>query len=335
MYSVSGATLADSQGMGTILNDDGVQPSLTISDRTVTEGNSGTHDGHVHRHAVPSSASTVTVNYATANGTATSGTDYTAASGTLTFAPGVTSQTVTVNVTGDEVYEPSEHYYLNLSGASGATLGDSQGLGTITNDDPAPPTLSANNPSVTEGPAAAATFTVTLSAVSTSTVTVNYATSNSSAPSGSDYTATSGTLTFAPGETSKTVTVPILDDALYENNETFTLVLSSPVNATVASNGTATITNDDAMPSVTVNDVSVTETNSGQTVATFTLTLGAPSGATTSVYLRHRERDRDRRVRLHRPHARQHLVPRRRDEPDRSTCRCTGTRPTSPTRRSS
>ena len=77
----------------------------------------------------------MTVNYATANGTALAGSDYTAASGTLTFAPGQTSKTVTVNVTGDTVVEPNETFVVNLSAPTGATLFDGQGLGTILNDD--------------------------------------------------------------------------------------------------------------------------------------------------------------------------------------------------------
>jgi hypothetical protein len=77
----------------------------------------------------------VTVKYATANGTALAGSDYTAASGTLTFAPGQTSQTVTVNVMGNTTVEPNETFAVNLSAASGATLFDGQGVGTILNDD--------------------------------------------------------------------------------------------------------------------------------------------------------------------------------------------------------
>jgi hypothetical protein len=77
----------------------------------------------------------VTVNYATANGTATAGSDYNATSGTLTFAPGVTTQTITVQVRGDTTPEANETFAVNLSGASNATIADSQGVGTIINND--------------------------------------------------------------------------------------------------------------------------------------------------------------------------------------------------------
>ena len=169
----------------------------------------------------------MTVNYATANGTALAGSDYTAASGTLTFAPGQTSKTVTVNVTGDTAVEPNETFVVNLSAPSGATLFDGQGLGTILNDDG--PVLRINDVSKAEGNAgtSAAVFTVTLTPASTGTVTVNYATANGTALAGSDYTAASGTLTFAPGQTSKTVTVNVTGDTVAEPNETFVVNLSA------------------------------------------------------------------------------------------------------------
>ena len=110
------------------------------------------------------------------------------------------------------------------------------------------PSVSVGNVSLTEGDSGTKqfNFTVSLSASSSSTVTVQYATANGSASSGSDYTATSGTLTFAPGETQKTVTVDILGDVDGEANETFTVTLSSPTNAALGtSEGTGTILNDD------------------------------------------------------------------------------------------
>jgi hypothetical protein len=89
-------------------------------------------------------------------------------------------------------------------------------------------------------------FQVTLSSASTKTVTVEYTTSDGTANAPSDYVATSGTLTFAPGETTKTIDVPVVGDLTIEPDETFTATLSNPVNATIAvDNGTGTIHNDD------------------------------------------------------------------------------------------
>src|SRR5262249_14556356 len=153
----------------------------------------------------------VTVSWATADGTATAGSDYTAAGGTLTFGPGETTKTILVGVLGDTTDEPNEAFTVNLSNPANATITDGQGVGTITDDD-APPTLSINDVTVVES-AGQAAFTVSLSAASGWTVTVNYATQDFTAVAGSDYTATSGTLTFAPGETTKTVSVPVTDDA--------------------------------------------------------------------------------------------------------------------------
>lgn len=92
-----------------------------------------------------------------------------------------------------------------------------------------------------------ATFVVTLAQPSTSPVTVTYATSSGSATAGSDFVGATGTLTFAPGETSKTITVVVLGDTATEANETFTVLLSNPVGATVVDGtGTGTITDDES-----------------------------------------------------------------------------------------
>ena len=115
------------------------------------------------------------------------------------------------------------------------------------------PTLSfAPNEVTVDEDAGSATLTVELDPASTGTVTVDYATRDSSAKAGEDYTATSGTLTFAATETSKTFTVPITDDDVYENNESFQVDLSNPTGATVPVHPTATVTIDseDAAPTV-------------------------------------------------------------------------------------
>jgi uncharacterized Zn-binding protein involved in type VI secretion len=222
-------------------------PTISINDVTVTEGNTGTTPAVFTVTLSAASSQTVTVNYATANSTGTAGSDYTATSGTLTFAPGITSQTITVAVLGDTRNEANETFFVNLSTPSNATIADGQGQGTILNDD-ALPALSINNVTVTEGNTGTtpAVFTVTLSAVSSQTVTVNYATANSTATAGSDYTATSGTLTFAPGITSQTITVAVLGDTVKEPTESFFVNLSNATNATIANGrGRGSSINDD------------------------------------------------------------------------------------------
>ena len=168
------------------------------------------------------SGQTVTVDYATADQTALSPGDYTATSGTLAFTPGQTTQQIIVAVQGDTLDEPNETFLVNLSGATQATIADGQGLGTITDNDPTP-SLSISDVTVTEGDGGTvdAVFTVTLSAASGQTVTVDYATADQTALSPGDYTATSGTLTFTPGQTTQQITVAVQGDTLDEPNETF------------------------------------------------------------------------------------------------------------------
>lgn len=129
-----GATIADGQGVATIINDDG--PLLRINDVIKAESNSGVTPFAFTATLLPASASTVTVKYATANGTALAPSDYATATGTLTFSPGQTSKIVTVNAVGNMVVEPNEYFFVNLHTVTGpATLFDEQGMGTITNDD--------------------------------------------------------------------------------------------------------------------------------------------------------------------------------------------------------
>ena len=99
------------------------------------EGNSGTTPFVFTVTLSAASASTVTVNFATADGTATAGSDYVATSGTLSFAPGIVTQTITVSVVGDTASEPNETFTVNLSSPTNATIVAATGVGTIVNDD--------------------------------------------------------------------------------------------------------------------------------------------------------------------------------------------------------
>jgi Calx-beta domain/FG-GAP-like repeat len=149
----------------------------------------------------------------------------------------------------------------------------------LNNGDWAPllPSLRINDRTVTEGNTgtASATFNVTLSAASGQSITVAYASGNGTATAGSDFNSTSGTLTFAPGETSKTITVLVNGDRLPEPNETFLVNLSSPTNATIA-NGQGTVTIVDDEPHISISDVTKAEGKKGQTTLfIFTVTLSA------------------------------------------------------------
>ena len=335
----------------------------------------------------PAASDTVTVDYATSDGTATAGEDYTATSGTLTFTAGDTTKMVSVPITDDTVDDGGETFTLTLSNASGAGLGDAEATGTIRNTETAaelsadfpesaytskrhagsddrPQVVVAfseavadfdkNTPSVTgasglsvqahtedglenaymffmtpdgnsdvtfaltanaacasggictaggtvltqvpapltiPGPSAEASslsvadaeaaeeedgtleFVVTLAPAASDTVTVDYATSDGTATAGEDYTATSGTLTFQAGDTTKTISVPITDDAEDDGGETFTLTLGNASGAALGdAEATGTILDDDNAPPLTASFSDMPASHTGEEF-TFGLTF--------------------------------------------------------------
>lgn len=224
-------------------------PTVSIGDVTIDEGNTGTRSATFTVNLSAPSGQAITLGYATSNGTAAAGSDYYAASGTLIFAAGESTKTFTVKVIGDMTFELNETFNVNLNGATGATIADGQAVCTIVNDDEALPRLSITDVSKNEGNSGTTAFNffVTLSAPSKTTVTVKYATANGTATvSGRDYDSKSGTLTFQPGQTSKTVAIQVRGDRTREAHETFFLNLSSSQEATIAdAQGSGTIQNDD------------------------------------------------------------------------------------------
>ena len=205
-------------------------PNLTIGDVSLNEGDGGTVDAIFTVTLAGVVGQPVSVNYATADGTATvTDGDYVAASGVLNFPVGTRSQQIAVKVNGDALNEADQTVLVNLSDAANAVITRAQGVGTIQNDDPVP-VVSVVAASVTEGQTGttAAAFTVTLTPASGQGVTVGYATTDGTATAGSDYVAQSGTLTFAPGVTIQTVSVLVAGDALNEADETFGVTLSPP-----------------------------------------------------------------------------------------------------------
>jgi chitinase len=282
LSAATGAVIGRGQATGTVVNDDG-QPTLSIASASRAEGNTGTAPLALVVSLSNPSAQTITVAYATGGGTATPSTDYTSQAATLTFNPGVLQQTINVPIVGDSVLEPDETFLVTLSAATNATLAQAQATATIVNDDAAS-VLAIANASVTEGNTITNTlaFTVTLTPANPSqTVTVAYATANGTATAGADYTSAAGTLTFAPGTTSRTISIAVPGDTLDEDNETMTVTLSSPVNATIGTaTATGTINDNDNPPSMSIADASV---NEGSGVATVTVSLSAASGRAISV----------------------------------------------------
>jgi hypothetical protein len=263
-------------------------PEISISDAQVTEeGDSGTTILNFTVSLSSAGSSAVTVNYATADGTATelSG-DYVPANGSLTFEPGASlTQTVAISVNGDTEFEQDETFLVKLSGAVNATIATSQATGTIQNDDF--PALSISDVTVAENnEAGTAIFTVTLTQASPFEVTVGYATADGIATlADGDYVTTTGTLSFKPGESlTQTVEIPVNGDTKFEQDETFFVNLSSAVNATIATGqATGTIGNDDTVPTIEILPVTTVEGNSGTIAFGFKVNLSNASYLPVSV----------------------------------------------------
>jgi hypothetical protein len=222
-------------------------PSLSIDDATITEGNAGTIAATFTVTLSAASSEAITVDYATDNETAAAG-DYQAASGTLTFAPDETSKIITVLVNGDRLAEPNESFVVNLSNATNATIADGQGVGTIVDDEPRISISDVSKKEGKKGQTTLFTFTITLSVPYDQPVTMSFQTVNGTAKtSDNDYVAKTGTLTFAPGQTTKTITIDVKGDSKREGNETFYLDLYglSSNGLFTKNRGVGTILNDD------------------------------------------------------------------------------------------
>ncbi|HEY0548066.1 MAG TPA: tandem-95 repeat protein, partial [Verrucomicrobiae bacterium] len=270
--------IANGTGVGTI--EANAAPGFYIDDVTVAEANGGT--GAPKANAVftvtllGGSDRLVTVSYAALGGSALSRKDFKPKKGTLKFLPGVTTQTITVPITGEVMSESNEWFVVNLSRPVNAVIIHGQGRATILDDD-ALPTLNITDMETVEpdAGASAVSFLVRLSAKSGRVVLVDFATADNTAFANSDYVPTSGTLVFPPGTTQQRVYVNVIGNTKSENDETFSLNLGNTVNATMG-HGQALghIRDTDKVPLVSVGDATV---DAAVTTATFTVFLTAPS----------------------------------------------------------
>ncbi|MBN3925282.1 Calx-beta domain-containing protein [Nostoc sp. NMS4] len=289
LLAPTNAAIADNLGVATIINDDS-QPTIAISDVSVGEGNtSTTTNANFTISLSNASYQQITVNYNTSDSTAQVGdSDYNSASGTITFNPGETSKVISIGVIGDNKAETNETFSVNLLSATNAAIADNLGVGTIVDDDNQP-TISISDVSVNEGNTSTTTnanFTISLSNPSSQQVSVNFNTNDGTAQvADSDYNFTQGTIIFAPGETSKVISIGVIGDNKFETDETFSVNLLGASNAAIADNlGVATIINDDNQPTINISDVSVSEGNTGTTTnANFTISLSNPSSQQVSV----------------------------------------------------
>lgn len=300
---ISGATAE-----GVIVNDDPAPvPSLAIAadSADLNEGDSGTtaFTFTVTRSTV--TAGTTTVDYAvTGTGTdAADESDFDGAafpSGQVSFADEESTQTITIDVAGDMLFEQDESFTVTLSGASGgAVIDTSAANGVIRNDDPEPlPTLSiaTDDADKNEGDSGTTpfTFTVTRGTNTTGATTVDYAVTGNGteSASGADFdggTLPSGQVSFGDGETTQTITIDVAGETLFEPDEGFTVTLSNASGSAVINTATASgmIRNDDAEPVATLAiaaaDADKSEGDSGATAFTFTVTRGTNTAGSTTV----------------------------------------------------
>jgi len=259
-------------------------PTVSVSGCTVNEGAACTFDVSLSN----ASSIPVTVDYATADGTALAGTHYSAASGTVTFLPGETLKQVSVSTLNDGLYDPSSRTFdVNLSNPWAASLGVATATGTINNTAPAPLVIGQLG-TVTEGDAGTVTVSVPVvlqnafgsPAPAAVPVSVDWATHDFYVHAPGDYTAGSGTLTFSPGETVKYVDVEVVGDTLSEPDEHGLVVLSNPVNGVLSGIGPGLgffrIDDDEPRPAVSVSDVTANALLTQPRLMKFWVTLDRP-----------------------------------------------------------
>ena len=279
-----GALVSDTAGaVVTTIRDNEAPPVFSIAPApSAPEGDADTGTLDIEISIDVDTEIDVMVNYATSDVTATAGDDYEAApeNATATVPGGTRSTTVPIVINGDTAVEPDETFAVTLSNPVGGTIGVGEAVATITDDDR--PTLTLADVSVAEG--STARFTLTLSKAVSTAVSVRVSTAPGTvqaAEAGSDYTPVETTVSFPAGTTEKTVDVPTRQDSLDEAEETLQLVLSQPVDLSLARTAAvAVITDDDAPP---VLSMAGDEVQEGDGDATVSFTLSAPSGRHLSV----------------------------------------------------
>lgn len=230
----------------TIADDDPL-PSISIDDVSITEGSGGTKTAEFTLTLSAASGKFIAITADTMPVSASAGSDYQGTFFIVGLEPGETSKKIGVTIFSDNTFEDEETFVLNLGNPLNVTIARGQGLGTIINDDPVP-AISINNVTLSEGSTGTRLFlfSATLSNPSSRPITVQFTTADNTAKAGSDYTLSSGTLTFAPSITTRLIPVVVNSDQTVEPDETFFVNLTTPTEATIAdAQGTGAIQNDD------------------------------------------------------------------------------------------
>ena len=278
--------------LGDPIGEPTVLPNLSISDLTVTEGDTGTQDANFTVRLSQASSQTVTAQFTTEDDTAKSSEDYEAQTGIVSFAPGEVEKTISVKVSGDRLKESTESFKVNLANANNALISQGTGIGTIFDNDnltPLLPSLSIGDVTVTEGDEGTqkTNFAVRLSQASEQTVTAEFVTEDDTAKSSEDYEAQTGMITFSPGEVEKMIAVNIKGDRLQESTESFKVNLANANNALISQGtGIGTIFDNDnltpLLPSLSIGDVTVTEGDEGTQKTNFAVRLSQASEQTVT-----------------------------------------------------
>ncbi|WP_071189162.1 Calx-beta domain-containing protein [Trichormus sp. NMC-1] len=267
----------------TIADNDAI-PQLSINDVIISEGNSGTKNANFILSLSNPSTKTISINYQTVDDDATTANnDYVAKTGTITFTPGQTTQTLPITINGDTVGEINEAFSVLLSNAVNATLVKNEGIGIIRNDDlpsvTVTPIYTQANESGVPG-----IFQLNRTGSTTKSLNINYSLSGT-ATNGTDYALLNGTATFAIGSSTAIVFVNPTEDIFFEGNETAILSLLTGTGYTVGASNSSTITivDNESQPQISINDVTLTEGNSGTKTANFAVTLSNASTQTITV----------------------------------------------------
>ena len=253
-------------------------PVITVSNMSVDES---TGTASVTVSLTGNSGQDISVNYITGDSGAKAGTDYSATNGSLVWEAGDTAdKTISITIADDAFDETDETFNVAFSDASNAKLSADTLVVTITDND-GQPSISIADITVGENDSTA-TVTAVLSGTSGTDVTVAYATSDNTAAAGKDYTAASGTLTWAAGETgNQTFTISLTDDAVDESTEVIDVTLSKVTNATLSdATSTVSITDADSSPTITIADMTIGENN---TSVDMTVTLAGSSSSVVTV----------------------------------------------------
>ena len=283
------AGISQATAKGTIIDDEDVP---TASFRTVSQSeleNSGTINNFIQFDIAPLNEGPAQISL-TITGTATAGQDYETPDTTLTLPPGQNQLSEPITINNDDVYERSETVTVQLVAVSDniqiEPTFNTKTLIILDNDDP--PVLSFEDPTIiVNEDAGPAVLTVNKTGATQLTATVDYATvpGGSPAKEGKDYTATAGTLTFLPGDTSKTITIPILDDNVYEGFERIYVELTNPYRADVPEipdpyRAVADIQSDDPVPTASMANVTANERAGTMTVTSGSATQAARTSNT-------------------------------------------------------